>query len=60
MIIFSSNALYLGKEKTEPYEKLLEDLKRIKKDLLDKYNNARDENNRFFEDIDEQYDRELK
>ena len=42
------------------YETLLKDLKRIKKDLLDKYKQAVADGYVSSPDVDEQYDRDLK
>jgi len=39
----------------KPYEKLLKDMKKIRDDLVDKYNKAVEDNNRFTEPITGRY-----
>lgn len=39
----------------KPYEKLLKDMKRIRDDLLDKYNKSVEDNNRFNEPVTGRY-----
>ena len=39
----------------KPYEKLLKDMKRIRDDLLDKYNKSIEDNNRFNEPVTGRY-----